>query len=155
MKAQTCLGARSTAFSRRCTAAAVQGGPCERGLADRGCKEAVLYSGESALRSQRLCNVSLVMIQRWCVPSKTLNCSHGSIGHKQERYDEMLNKWKSMLIKIGWISDFREKNTPVLPKSGWMEDNLKKKSENMACWKRHVSLCGMLRNSMLTPGMTY
>merc|ERR1712048_1314260 len=33
--------------------------------------------------------------------------------------------------KVGWKKDFIEKNTPVLPISGWMGDNLLKKSDNM------------------------
>ena len=45
------------------------------------------------------------------VPSMTLNCSHGSVGHKQESYDE------SMSIEIGWKWDFIEKNTPEFPNS--------------------------------------
>merc|ERR1719352_1252748 len=42
---------------------------------------------------------------------------------------------KSTLIKVGWKKDFVEKNTPVMPISGWMGDNLLKKSENMGWWK--------------------
>jgi len=42
---------------------------------------------------------------------------------------------KSMLVKVGWKKEFIEKNTPVMPISGWMGDNLLKKSENMAWWK--------------------
>merc|ERR1711985_197891 len=42
---------------------------------------------------------------------------------------------KSMLIKVGWKKDFVEKSTPVLPISGWMGDNLLKKSDNMGWWK--------------------
>jgi len=42
---------------------------------------------------------------------------------------------KSTLIKVGWKKDFVEKNTPVMPISGWMGDNLLKKSDNMAWWK--------------------
>merc|ERR1711963_782287 len=42
---------------------------------------------------------------------------------------------KSMLVKVGWKKDFIEKNTPVMPISGWMGDNLLKKSDNMAWWK--------------------
>jgi len=42
---------------------------------------------------------------------------------------------KSMLVKVGWKKDFIEKNTPVLPISGWMGDNLLKKSTNMTWWK--------------------
>jgi len=56
-------------------------------------------------------------------------------GYKQARYDEIMNEMKSTLIKVGWKKDFVEKNTPVMPISGWMGDNLLKKSENMGWWK--------------------
>merc|ERR1719230_1641862 len=56
-------------------------------------------------------------------------------GYKQARYDEIANEMKSMLIKVGWKKDFVEKSTPVLPISGWMGDNLLKKSDNMGWWK--------------------
>merc|ERR1711957_162852 len=45
------------------------------------------------------------------------------------------NEMKSMLAKVGWKKDFIEKDTPVLPISGWMGDNLLKKSANMDWWK--------------------
>merc|ERR1711937_1098731 len=56
-------------------------------------------------------------------------------GYKQARYDEIMNEMKSTLIKVGWKKDFVEKNTPIVPISGWMGDNLLKKSDNMAWWK--------------------
>merc|ERR1712066_137887 len=59
----------------------------------------------------------------------------GTAGYKQARYDEIANEMKSMLIKVGWKKDFIEKNTPAMPISGWMGDNLLKKSENMGWWK--------------------
>ncbi len=40
-----------------------------------------------------------------------------------------------MTIKVGWKKDFIEKNTPVMPISGWMGDNLLKKSDKMPWWK--------------------
>merc|ERR1711985_65061 len=40
-----------------------------------------------------------------------------------------------MLIKVGWKKDFVEKSVPVLPISGWMGDNLNKKTSNMDWWK--------------------
>merc|ERR1712146_365295 len=49
--------------------------------------------------------------------------------------DEIANEMKSTLIKVGWKKDFIEKNTPMMPISGWMGDNLLKKSDNMAWWK--------------------
>merc|ERR1712139_476439 len=56
-------------------------------------------------------------------------------GYKQERYDEIANEMKNMLVKVGWKKDFIEKNAPYMPISGWMGDNLLKKSDNMAWWK--------------------
>eukprot|EP00660_Eupelagonema_oceanica_P003009 gene3009-11033_t len=41
---------------------------------------------------------------------------------------------KSCLIKTGWKKDFVEKCVPVLPISGWIGDNLLKKSEKMPWW---------------------
>merc|ERR1712182_59124 len=43
---------------------------------------------------------------------------------------EMIN----MLQKVGWKKDFVLKSTPILPISGWVGDNLLKKSENMKWW---------------------
>jgi len=54
--------------------------------------------------------------------------------YKKERYDEVGGEMKNMLIKVGWKKDFVEKGVPVLPLSGWMGDNLLKKSEAMGWW---------------------
>merc|ERR1712061_828396 len=66
-------------------------------------------------------------------------------GYKQARYDEIANEMKSMLVKVGWKKDFVEKSTPVLPISGWMGDNLLKKSDNMGWWKGADSRDDMAR----------
>merc|ERR1712194_273312 len=54
--------------------------------------------------------------------------------YKQSRHGEIANEMKNMLVKVGWKKDAIEKNTPVLPISGWMGDNLLKKSTNMTWW---------------------
>merc|ERR1712159_304846 len=51
--------------------------------------------------------------------------------YKKDRYDEIMNEMKSMLIKVGWPKAFVEKRTPIIPISGWMGDNLLEKSTNM------------------------
>jgi len=38
------------------------------------------------------------------------------------------------LIKVGWKKEFVAQSVPVFPLSGWMGDNLLKKSENMGWW---------------------
>merc|ERR1712135_100492 len=61
--------------------------------------------------------INLLGVKQICIGVNKMDCD--TAGYKQERYDEISN----------------EKNTPVLPISGWMGDNLLKKSENMAWWK--------------------
>ena len=56
-------------------------------------------------------------------------------GYKQDRYDEIKNEMQHMLTKVGWKKEFVEASVPFLPISGWMGDNLIKKSENMGWWK--------------------
>merc|ERR1712232_325140 len=77
------------------------------------------------------------------------------------RYDEVGGEMKNMLIKVGWKKDFVEKSVPVLPLSGWMGDNLNKKSENMAWWsgcdivvdgpKFHINTLYDCLNDMCSP----
>ena len=55
-------------------------------------------------------------------------------GYKQERYEEIRNEMKNMLIKVGWKKDYVEKSVPVLPISGWNGDNLLSKSAKMPWW---------------------
>jgi elongation factor 1-alpha len=55
--------------------------------------------------------------------------------YSKERYDEIANEMRDMLIKTGWKKEFVEKNVPIIPISGWMGDNLLKKSDKMAWWK--------------------
>jgi elongation factor 1-alpha len=56
-------------------------------------------------------------------------------GYREERYVEIRDEMKHMLSRVGWKPDFVEKSVPILPISGWMGDNLIKKSEKMAWWK--------------------
>ena len=83
--------------------------------------------------------------------------------YKKERYDEVGGEMKNMLMKVGWKKPFIEKSTPVLPLSGWMGDNLNKKSTNMAWWagmdiikegtseKLHIDTLYDCLNDMCTP----
>merc|ERR1712040_19116 len=73
--------------------------------------------------------INLLGVKQMCVGVNKMDCD--TAGYKQARYDEIANEMKSMLVKVGWKKEFIEKNTPVLPISGWMGDNLLKKSDNM------------------------
>eukprot|EP00299_Pterocystis_sp_00344_P014506 c7190_g1_i1.p1 GENE.c7190_g1_i1~~c7190_g1_i1.p1 ORF type:complete len:465 (+),score=105.48 c7190_g1_i1:32-1426(+) len=50
------------------------------------------------------------------------------------RYTEVSDEMKNMLQKVGWKKEFVEGGVPYLPISGWMGDNLIKKSEKMTWW---------------------
>merc|ERR1711957_176992 len=77
--------------------------------------------------------INLLGVKQIAIGVNKMDCD--TAGYKQSRYDEIANEMKSMLVKVGWKKDFIEKNTPVLPISGWMGDNLLKKSDNMGWWK--------------------
>src|SRR4051812_11615027 len=54
--------------------------------------------------------------------------------YKEARYKEIKDEMTSTLIKVGWPKVFVETSVPFLPISGWMGDNLIKRSENMTWW---------------------
>jgi len=55
-------------------------------------------------------------------------------GYKESRYKEIREEMHSTLIKVGWPKAFVDSSVPFMPISGWMGDNLIKKSENMPWW---------------------
>merc|ERR1712072_280707 len=55
--------------------------------------------------------------------------------YSEARYTEIRDETKAMLLKVGWKKTVVENEVPFLPISGWMGDNLIKKSEKMAWWK--------------------
>jgi elongation factor 1-alpha len=56
-------------------------------------------------------------------------------GYGEPRYNEIKDEMIRMLLKVGWKKDFVMKSVPIIPISGWIGDNLIKKSEKMAWWK--------------------
>merc|ERR1712232_55472 len=77
--------------------------------------------------------INLLGVKQIAIGVNKMDCD--TAAYKQSRYDEIANEMKNMLVKVGWKKDFIEKNTPVLPISGWMGDNLLKKSDKMDWWK--------------------
>jgi elongation factor 1-alpha len=55
--------------------------------------------------------------------------------YKEERYKEISDEMRLMLTQVGWPKPFVDACVPVLPISGWIGDNLIKKSEKMPWWK--------------------
>lgn len=56
-------------------------------------------------------------------------------GYKEERFIEVSEEIRHMLIKVGWKNEFVKDSVPVIPISGWEGDNLITKSNNMSWWK--------------------
>jgi len=76
--------------------------------------------------------INLLGVKQLCIGINKMDCD--TAGYKQERYTEIANEMKNMLVKVGWKKDFIEKSVPVIPISGWMGDNLLTKSTNMPWW---------------------
>ena len=59
----------------------------------------------------------------------------GTVKYGEARFNEVRDEMRNMLKKVGWPKDFVDKSVAVLPISGWVGDNLIKKSENMPWWR--------------------
>ena len=77
--------------------------------------------------------LNLLGVKQLLVGVNKMDCDVAKYG--EERYREIANEMKSMLVKVGWKKDFVFESVPVIPISGWMGDNLLKQSEKMAWWK--------------------
>jgi elongation factor 1-alpha len=55
--------------------------------------------------------------------------------YKEERFKEILEETKHMLIKIGWKDEFVKNSVPFVPISGLEGENLLTKSDKMGWWK--------------------
>lgn len=76
--------------------------------------------------------INLLGVKQVCVGINKMDTD--TAGYKKERYEEIKNEMANMMIKVGWKKDFVEKSVPMIPISGWIGDNLLKKSENMGWW---------------------
>ncbi|KAJ9438496.1 Elongation factor 1-alpha [Diplonema papillatum] len=77
--------------------------------------------------------INLLGVKQLIVGVNKMDCDVAQ--YKEERYNEIKEEMKSMMIKTGWKKDFIEQCVPIVPISGWIGDNLLKKSEKMAWWK--------------------
>merc|ERR1712022_8130 len=60
--------------------------------------------------------INLLGVKQICIGVNKMDCD--TAGYKKERYDEIANEMRSMLVKVGWKKDFIEKNVPFMPISG-------------------------------------
>lgn len=64
-----------------------------------------------------------------------LAAGHAFGAPQKERYEEIANEMRHMLVRVGWKDDFVKASVPIVPISGWIGDNLIKKSTNMPWWE--------------------
>ena len=77
--------------------------------------------------------INLLGVKQLVVGINKMDCDVAK--YEKSRYDEIKEEMKSCLIKTGWKKDFIEKCVPILPISGWIGDNLLKKSDKMPWWE--------------------
>ncbi|AYV82419.1 MAG: elongation factor 1-alpha-like protein [Homavirus sp.] len=58
-----------------------------------------------------------------------------SVEFKEERFEEVKEEVKRMLVAVGWPKLAVDNRIPIIPLSGYKGDNLIKKSDNMPWWK--------------------
>ncbi|KAA8494988.1 Elongation factor 1-alpha [Porphyridium purpureum] len=95
----------------------------------KGDHKAGIVQGQTRQHARLL---NLLGVKQLVVGVNKMDCDMAKYG--KERFDECANEAKNMLVRVGWKKDFVATGIPVLPLSGWIGDNLIKKSENMAWW---------------------
>eukprot|EP00919_Chromeraceae_sp_WS-2016_P024621 GHVR01058195.1.p1 GENE.GHVR01058195.1~~GHVR01058195.1.p1 ORF type:complete len:489 (-),score=84.89 GHVR01058195.1:217-1614(-) len=76
--------------------------------------------------------VNLLGVKQLLIGVNKMDCDVAQ--YKQSRFDEIRDEMKCMLIRVGWKKDFVENCLPIIPLSGWIGDNITKKSEKMTWW---------------------
>lgn len=77
--------------------------------------------------------LNLLGVKQLIVCVNKMDCDHA--GYKEDRFKECADEAKNMLSKVGWKKDFLAKQVAFLPISGWIGDNLIKKSDKMPWFK--------------------
>jgi elongation factor 1-alpha len=85
--------------------------------------------------------INLLGVKQLVVGVNKMDAAIGG-AYSEERYNEIRDEMRNMLGRVGWKKDFVEKSTPIIPISGWMGDNLLKKSDNMKWWSGYECLVG-------------
>merc|ERR1719502_878494 len=76
--------------------------------------------------------INLLGVKQLGIGMNKMDCD--TAGYKKERYEEIRNEMMNMLSKVGWKKDFLDGGVPYMPISGWLGDNLIKKSDKMPWW---------------------
>jgi elongation factor 1-alpha len=77
--------------------------------------------------------LNLLGVKQLLIGINKMDCDVAS--YKEERYKEISEEMRHMLVKVGWKDDFITNCVPIIPISGWEGDNLILKSDKMPWWK--------------------
>jgi elongation factor 1-alpha len=77
--------------------------------------------------------INLLGVKQLIVGVNKMDCDVAKYG--EARYKEIADEMANMLQKVGWKKVFIQNRTPMIPISGWIGDNLLKKSDKMPWWK--------------------
>lgn len=106
----------------------LQGGPLQ---GDQGRDEAYAYQGPFLVFFS--CPVGFLPS---CCSDSLVNSPASSKVRASNAASEGDGRWRTRLcVQVGWKKDFVDASVPFLPISGWIGDNLIKKSEKMGWWK--------------------
>merc|ERR1712099_118808 len=75
----------------------------------------------------------LLGVKQLIVGVNKMDCDPAN--YKEDRFKEILEETKHMLIKIGWKDEFVKNSVPFIPISGLEGENLITKSDKMGWWK--------------------
>jgi len=95
----------------------------------RGDAEAGEIQGQTRHHARIL---NLLGVRQLVIGVNKMDCD--VVGYKEDRYNEIRDEMRNMLIRAGWKKNFVANSVPVIPISGWMGDNLLEKSSNMGWW---------------------
>jgi len=76
--------------------------------------------------------INLLGVKQIVVGINKMDCDVAK--YSEARYVEIRDEMIQMLQKVGWKKVMVEKEVPFIPISGWVGDNLIKKSANMGWW---------------------
>uniref|UniRef100_A0A7S0ZEN4 Tr-type G domain-containing protein n=1 Tax=Timspurckia oligopyrenoides TaxID=708627 RepID=A0A7S0ZEN4_9RHOD len=95
----------------------------------KGDHKAGIVQGQTRQHARLL---NLLGVKQLIVGVNKMDCDMAK--YSKERYDECANEAKNMLVRVGWKKDFVAASVPILPISGFVGDNLIKKSDKMPWW---------------------
>merc|ERR1712093_966821 len=76
--------------------------------------------------------INLLGVKQVIVGINKMDCDVAK--YSEARYTEIKDEMINVMSKVGWKKDFISESVPFLPISGWMGDNLIKKSDKMGWW---------------------